>query len=97
MTYKKSSSYIKLIKYRGKKEVKKMMYGIYKKSAGLQFTGVVAKTEEDAKRYLGNKYGSIEDVCLGYNKVNKEFVYGKRFVPWYREDLFEIIELEVVE
>ena len=74
-----------------------MMYGIYKKSAGLQFTGVVAKTEEDAKRYLGNKYGSMMPVFTGTWDENGYAVYEKKFVPWYREDIFEIIELEVVE
>lgn len=45
------------------------MFGIYKYECGLQFTGIVAKTEEEAWAYLDKKYGrEINGVWYGYNR-----------------------------
>lgn len=54
------------------------MVGIYKYANGLQFTGIVAETEEDAKTYLRNKNGYTRD---------------GEFVPYYNEDAIEIKEV----
>lgn len=71
------------------------MVGIYRYENGLQFTGVVASTVEDAKTYLGNKYGKIEPVFVGFDESGKP-AYEEKFVPFYNKDAFEIKELVYV-
>jgi len=45
------------------------MFGIYEYACGLQFTGIVAKTEEEAWAYLDKKHGrEINGVWYGYNR-----------------------------
>lgn len=58
------------------------MVGIYKYASGLQFTGIVAETEEDAKTYLRNKYGYTKD---------------GEFIPYYNEQAFEIKEVTFIK
>ena len=71
------------------------MFGIYRYANGLQFTGVVAETEEKAKEYLANKYGKIQLVFTGKYEDNKP-VYEERFVPSYNKEAFKIERLTVV-
>lgn len=72
------------------------MVGIYKYACGLQFTGIVAETEEDAKKYLGNKYGRVQEVQVGRDdKFNP--IYAKKFVPYYNEEAFEIKEITLIK
>jgi hypothetical protein len=71
------------------------MFGIYTYANGLQFTGIVAESEEKAKEYLGNKYGSYQEVFIGRHEDGKP-IYGKRFVPYYNKEAFEIKKLTVV-
>ena len=73
------------------------MFGIYKYEAGLKFTGKIAKTKELAEKYLGEKYGQVEDVWSGKRDENGYPIYVKKFVPWYNKEAFVIKELEIIE
>lgn len=72
-----------------------MMYGIYKYEGGLQFTGMVAHSVEEAEKYLGEKYGKVWEYPIGYDE-NDQLIYEKRFTPWYNKEAFKIKPLTVV-
>ena len=69
------------------------MVGIYKYENGLVFTGVIASSEEEAKAYLANKYGSFEQVFSGKRDENGYPIYEYEFVPKYNKSAFVIKEL----
>lgn len=69
------------------------MVGIYKCENGLQFTGIIADTVEDAKRYLGNKYGYMSEKFTGEFDENGNLKYKEVFVPYYNPQTFKIKEL----
>lgn len=72
------------------------MVGIYKYACGLQFTGIVAETEEDAKAYLRNKYGYTTKVMIGRDdKFNP--IFADKFIPHYNEEAFEIKEVTFIK
>ena len=71
------------------------MVGIYKYENGLKFTGKVAASREEAVAYLEQKHGKYCDTFVGYAEDGTK-MYEKKFYPWYREDAYEIIEIEVV-
>ena len=71
------------------------MVGIYKYANGLEFTGKVAASREEAVAYLEQRHGFYVDSFVGYAEDGTK-IYEKKFTPWYREDAYEIIELEVV-
>lgn len=72
------------------------MYGIYKYEGGLQFTGVVAHSVEEAEAYLGNKHGKMMEHFTGKWDENDYPIYEMRFTPYYNKEAFEIKPLEVI-
>ena len=72
------------------------MFGIYKYENGLQFTGKIAKTEQEAKDYLSNTYGAIKPVYTGKRKADGTPIYEERFIPYYNKDVFTIQPIELV-
>ncbi len=71
------------------------MVGIYKYSCGLQFTGIVANTKEEAEAYLGNKYGYWGKRFVGRDEEGY-CIYEDAFIPSYNKEAFEIQELTIV-
>ena len=71
------------------------MYGIYVYKNGLQFTGKIAKTEEEARNYLAQTHGKTESVFIGRDEKGLP-IYEERFVPSYNKEAFEIKKLEII-
>lgn len=71
------------------------MVGIYYYENGLKFSGIVANTEQEAKIYLGNKYGKNQKVFTGKRDNNNFPIYENKFVPSYNEKAFVIKEIEL--
>ena len=72
------------------------MFGIYKYENGLQFTGKVAKTEQEAKNYLAQVYGTVKPVFTGKRQTDGTPIYEDRFVPGYNENAFVIQPVDLV-
>lgn len=72
------------------------MFGIYVYENGLRFTGKIAKTEEEAKKYLGQTYGKIEKVYAHKRDENNCPIYEEKFVPNYNKNAFVIKKLETI-
>lgn len=72
------------------------MFGIYKYENGLQFTGKVAKTEQEAKDYLAKTYGTVKPVFIGKRQPDGTPVYENKFVPDYNENTFVIQSIELI-
>lgn len=71
------------------------MVGIYRYQNGLVFTGEIANSIEEAKAYLGKKYGRIEKVFSKWDNNGKP-IYKSRFVPYYNKEAFEFLEVKIV-
>lgn len=72
------------------------MFGIYKKENGLQFTGKIAKTEQEARDYLSRTYGRIQPVFTGKREKDGTPIYENRFVPGYNKEAFVIQPVELI-
>ena len=73
------------------------MVGIYRYANGLKFCNIVAKDRDEAEKYLGNKYGKIEEAFSGEYDENNHPIYIKKFVPWYNKQVFVIKEVILIE
>jgi hypothetical protein len=72
------------------------MFGIYKYENGLQFTGKIARTEQEAKDYLSRAYGRIQSVFTGEREKDGTPIYEARFVPGYNEETFVIQPVKLI-
>lgn len=72
------------------------MFGIYKYENGLQFTGKVAKTEQEAKDYLSKTYGTVQSVFTGKRQPDGTPIYENKFVPNYNKNVFVIKPVELI-
>lgn len=72
------------------------MFGIYKYENGLQFTGKVARTEQEAKNYLAQIYGKTQLVFTGKRETDGTPIYEKKFVPNYNAKAFVIQFVELI-
>lgn len=63
------------------------MFGIYQYQNGLQFTGIIAKTEEEAWAYLDKKIGKESKMKLS----NGEWYY-----PRANRKAFEIKKIKLI-
>lgn len=72
------------------------MFGIYKYENGLQFTGKVARTEQEAKNYLAQTYGKIQPVFIGKREIDGTPIYENEFVPNYNTKAFVIRSVELI-
>lgn len=72
------------------------MVGIYKYSNGLQFTGIIANTKEEAEAYLANKYGYWDKRFTGKRDEKGCRIYEDALTPYYNKEVFEIRELTIV-
>ena len=72
------------------------MYGIYKYENGLQFTGKIASSIEEAEAYLSNQCGKVEEVFVGKRDENGCPIYEERFIPNYNREAYKILPLEMV-
>jgi hypothetical protein len=72
------------------------MVGIYQYEGGLKFTGKIAETVEEAKAWLGSKYGKKVKIPSHFDKEKREFVYKEVFDPSYNENAFEILPVEKI-
>ena len=72
------------------------MFGIYKYENGLQFTGKVARTEQEAKNYLAQTHGKIQPVFTGKRENDGTPIYENKLVPGYNEEAFIIQFVELV-
>lgn len=74
------------------------MVAIMKYENGLKFTGMVANTMEEAKDYLANLHGREEEFPAYPLRLdeNNKIVYEKKFVPYYPEGMYEIIDVKII-
>ena len=72
------------------------MFGIYKYENGLQFTGKIARTEQEAKKYLAQTYGKVQPVFTGKREIDGTPIYENRFVPDYNKEAFIIQRIELI-
>lgn len=57
------------------------MFGIYEYKCGLQFTGKVARTEQEAKNYIAQTYGKTITVFTGKREADGTPIYERKFCP----------------
>ena len=72
------------------------MFGLYKYENGLQFTGKIARTEEEAKSYIAQICGRIQPVFTGRREEDGTPIYEDKLVPNYNVETFTIQPLDLI-
>lgn len=65
------------------------MVGIYKYSNGLEFTGIVADTYEEAEKYLSYQHGYMTEKFIGWEE-DKYSIFETVFCPYYNKEVYKI-------
>ena len=72
------------------------MFGIYKYENGLQFTGKIPRTEEEARSYIAQICGRVQPVFTGNRENDGTPIYENKFVPSYNTEAFVVKPVDLI-
>lgn len=79
----------------------KKMYGLYKRSCGLQFTGIVSDSKKEIEKYVYKKYCTTKDrkeyLERMYNKNKNNKKYRDKFDYYFKTSFTYTLEIKEIK